>query len=165
MWREQYLDEEDAPVTGLKGYAGMEYAYDPETGNKISEYYLDTDSTRFIPESLGYAGVHYLYDKDGEKTGSFYVDVKGKYLEVVPPAGFRPEKDEEGRTVAEQYYDDDGQAAADPEKGYACVRYTYDEAGNKAETAYFDLEDRPAEYKGIARSVRNYDECDERTEL
>jgi energy-coupling factor transporter ATP-binding protein EcfA2 len=121
------------PVKSKKdGYYGREAAYD-EQGNQTVETFLGADGK---PASLGdrYARTRFSHDSRRKLTGISYFDVNGEPVVSQKDGyhGLKVEYDEHENLVLLTYLGLDEKPALLAD-GYATIRSTYDERGNRTE--------------------------------
>ena len=126
-------------MTGASGYAGKAYLYD-EKGNLIEETYLDPDGSRLGVDAAETASGQEYPDEEALSENL----AESEETETDDSSGLQEKSSDEEAS-------ENGQ--------YASVRYSYDENGNRTETAYFDEADHPVlGADGYASMRREYDE-------
>ncbi|MGE0589235.1 MAG: hypothetical protein AB7O48_11730 [Cyclobacteriaceae bacterium] len=74
----KYLDANDNPVNGVRGFAGMSYEWDASGRFLKTQTYINTAGHPMNHPELGYAIVEYIHDAKGLVTEIKYKDEKGE---------------------------------------------------------------------------------------
>ena len=133
---ESYFDVNGDPVALADGYCAVGFTYDSE-GNKLTERYYDKNG-RLIENARGYAGVDRTYDKYGNVIREAFINDEGELAEN--GIGFAVVTrlfDRAGHKLEEAYFNAQGYPFYPADRGYARVRYVYDNAGNITFARYF----------------------------
>ena len=167
--KEQYYDGNESPMICPDGYAGMERMYNSQGGNMATVYYNETGELIQAP-GKEYAYVMTIPKEEKDGTAEENDNIKSVYLEYYDTdrklmtvsygyAMLLRRTDEQGRTIGEIYFDQNGQRTV--------TNNTYDEVHN----IYTDKNTKPSriEYyrndvpvlrtEGYAAIEREYDEA------
>lgn len=159
-----YLGTDGKPVISTKYLcAGFEYRYD-ERGNETDIYYLGLGAKKYdedkdedgseaepyiIRRDLGVLHMEKKYDNQGnliqESYDNSYPDSHHKIPAVYHKYGYTAYKQEyvDNRIVEIKYLGPDGTPVIHGEKGYAIVRYIYDEFGQCTSEFYYGPDSMP----------------------
>lgn len=122
--------------------AGFAYAYD-EKGNKTDIYYLGLEGEPVVRRDLGITHIHKEYDSLGNLERESYFDHDEPA--VYDKRGYVSYENilVNGRIIETRYLDTAGCPVMNGEKGYAGVRYEYDQFGQCSAELYYGADGRP----------------------
>lgn len=149
-----YYDIANKPTVIKKGYAGKKYKYD-DRGNIIEALSLGTDGN-LAPNKLA---VRYKYDKfDNEVEFAVFDKNNNPAMNSLGYFKYVKKYNERNQEVEVCYFGKDNKAILLDGKKYAIVRYEYDNKGNKIQTSFFDVHDKPCiNNEGYAIYKNQYD--------
>lgn len=158
--KETYIDINDKNVMIPQyGYATICYEYD-NSGNKCRECYLDEKGDEVNCLNKGYAAIEWMYE--GKRLVSVEYKDKDNSLIAIEGGGYAKTVNKylDGRKSAVEYYDTDGKATINLERGYSVVRYEYNDRGQIETCSYFDVDGKSYvvdKKNGCACIKYNYD--------
>lgn len=180
-----FIDTDNSLRMISYGYARWAAKYD-EQGNMIEQLYFDT-SNDLARTKEGISGNRYKYDDRGNITESYPIGIDGKlangklierykydnldnkieysvYKEDNTPTlenGHHrniTSYNERNQDIETRYYGIDGKLILVKGKGYAMVKYEYDNKGNHIQTAYFGVDEKPCKCDdGYSSNKNEYD--------
>ena len=143
----RYYDSNEKPVISTEYQcAGFRYNYDEE-GNETDIYYLAKEPNAqdkfIVRRNLGFAYLHREYDDEGNvKTESYYDDIGNPTTRTTGGYASFENIYEKGKLKECRYYDIDGELVLRKDKGFAIVRYEYDNKGQMLSQEFYDTHDR-----------------------
>ena len=153
-----YFDTQGKPITCSGGYATCERVFDLR-GNTIEERYYGPDG-KLALNNNGLAIYRGEYDDYSRWASGAYFDTDDKPVlrKDTDCARQENERDAHGNMTEVRYYDTDGTFYAG-DRGYAVVRYYYNERGITISDNYFADEITPSlsKTKGCHKTMRTYD--------
>ena len=136
MCLESYYDTDGEPIALADGYCAVGFTYD-SAGNKLTERYYDMHG-RLVMNARGYAGIDRSFDKYGNVIREAFIDEDGElHANGIGFAVVTRLFDRKGNKLEEAYFNADGYPFYPADRGYARVRYVYDNAGNITSARYF----------------------------
>ena len=138
-----YYGIDKEPVISTKYLcAGFEYAYD-ERGNQTDIYYLGLENEKIVRSDLGVAHIQKEYDILGNLKSEHYFNNDGPA--TYKKCGYASYENifQNGKVVETRYFDVEGNLVIYGERGYAIVRYEYDEYGQCISEFYYGTDMQP----------------------
>lgn len=162
----------DLTINQEYGCAGFRYAYD-DFGNQTDIWYVGPEGAEsiMVREKLGYAHVRYEYNELGQETAAYYYlsEDESRPAAEKDTGCFSYEKSfENGRCTQIVYRDEKGTPMLRSDRGYAIVRYTYNDRGEETSAAYLGADGETLvvnRYYGCAEFQYGYDERGNQTNI
>lgn len=134
-----YYGTDRKPMVTSSGYSGMINEYD-KFGRMTKYTYLDADSVPCYETSNHVGSCRNEYDPSGNLVSVSYYTPSGDSLSLTNEniAGWKMVYDDMGNEIERTFIDEKGKPCA-IKYGYARVKNTYDENGNKKTDRYYDM--------------------------
>ena len=152
---ERYTGLDGEPVLNKGDYSGIDWIYD-ESGNPVRETYYDATGA-VGPNRSGIIIVERNYNEQGQVTGIRYLDAQESAMLVAGVYGMSVNYDSAGNVSSETVLDQDGNPTLHPD-GWCIHRIMTNEAKQKIGERYYDVDGKPALFKGDYSGIdRHYD--------
>jgi hypothetical protein len=150
---ETYFDERERPTLHKKGYYGYRSTFD-NRGREEEVRYLDADKRPWRVPALGFAGMRYRYNRNGQIEQQEFLDAIGGL------ARREYRYDDYGNELERRYFSADGAPARSAWSGCAVEATDYDERGNQVGERCLDTAGKPTdridEHWAVRRIVRDH---------
>jgi hypothetical protein len=150
---ESYFDRDGKPTLFNEGYSAKKSVYD-DRGKEVKRLYLGLDGKPTL-NKFGSSGWSSTYDERGNLIKILFLGIDGqpRNHEDQLYAGYIYKHDTRGNIIEKIYIDKKGNTILFPE-GYAKVKYSYDDLGNRKKTIYLGLDDKPVLIKVLGQKTR-----------